>query len=169
MKRLRRWLFNSTAAISLLLCVATAGLWVRSYFVQPSPAEYSDIWSFDAGNGNDGYAAIYKGLFTLVYIDAKAGPARWFEMFTFTTAVFSLDHHYGCDGWNAFYYYTAVDIRLWLICALSAGIPILHIAQKFASRSVSPGHCFACGYDLRATPDRCPECGTVPERIKNSI
>jgi hypothetical protein len=33
MRRLLRWTFNALAAASLLLCVAMAGLWVRSYWV----------------------------------------------------------------------------------------------------------------------------------------
>jgi len=40
-------------------------------------------------------------------------------------------------------------------------------AQR-AYRNLCRGYCPACGYDLRATPDRCPECGHVDELVRQS-
>ena len=55
-----------------------------------------------------------------------------------------------------------VIIRLWLLLvpAAVAWTPAAWRAVRGRTRR-RPGHCRACGYDLRATPDRCPECGTV--------
>ncbi len=44
--------------------------------------------------------------------------------------------------------------------------PLLYwlVSKKQARQKI--GLCSACSYDLRATPDRCPECGMVPEKLK---
>jgi hypothetical protein len=44
-----------------------------------------------------------------------------------------------------------------IVCALP--IVVRSIYRRW--RSFPPGLCRSCGYDLRATADRCPECGTI--------
>jgi len=51
-------------------------------------------------------------------------------------------------------------ILLILILALPVGIAIISIIRRKRSRSGQiQTLCAKCGYDLRATPNRCPECG----------
>jgi len=52
----------------------------------------------------------------------------------------------------------------WWLCALATGVlpgvRLTTAAMGFhRSRRWTAGQCRACGYDLRATPERCPECG----------
>jgi len=58
-----------------------------------------------------------------------------------------------------------LTLPYWFLTLASAILPATWL-RKFIRRRrergrASRGHCPACGYDLRASPDRCPECGTA--------
>src|SRR5688572_20843842 len=55
-----------------------------------------------------------------------------------------------------------LTVHLWLPTLLFAVAPTL-VLVRWVRRRGANGLCPVCDYDLRATPDRCPECGTVAE------
>ena len=51
----------------------------------------------------------------------------------------------------------------WLPVAVLAAAPLARqIVDARRRRRARSARCARCGYDLRATPDRCPECGAIP-------
>jgi hypothetical protein len=54
-------------------------------------------------------------------------------------------------------WYFAVGVPFWFLWALSA----LSVFRSLRKRISLPGLCAKCGYDLRASSERCPECGTA--------
>jgi hypothetical protein len=52
----------------------------------------------------------------------------------------------------------------WMTGIAICGLVVLYRSSKqsLKERRLKSGYCLVCGYDLRSTPDRCPECGTAP-------
>jgi hypothetical protein len=68
-------------------------------------------------------------------------------------------------NWNAAYV-----VPSWLLI-LIFGIPPaarIYAWRRHRRRLARTGHCSHCGYDMRATPNRCPECGEEANGINAS-
>jgi hypothetical protein len=93
-------------------------------------------------------------------------PVQW-ELFLCSPA--SPDFRISAAGfsfatWDRFpdWRNAALRVPLWLIASVSGAWPVLGLATMIRRRrAYGEGRCTACGYDLRATPQRCPECGLI--------
>src|SRR5690348_14202936 len=62
------------------------------------------------------------------------------------------DSSHAARTWN-------FEVPAWFAVVVLCLLPIARL-RRTVFRRRPQGLCQLCGYDLRATPDRCPECGT---------
>jgi hypothetical protein len=187
-----RRLFTLLSALSLLLCVVVCALWVRSYLAsdclwtrspRPNWPGQSTVL-LASGQGMVLFGCSWDldppgtlGLFSLLrrqpwtyernaamdIFKNRPGPAafrRWHELPLKGDVGRLFDSEKG--GWSVF-------VPDWLPLLLTGLLPILWLVGMIQrSRRVTQSLCSTCGYDLRATPDRCPECGTVPAYVRST-
>ncbi len=173
MSRLRRTIFASTTLLSLVLCLAIVALWIRS-LTSPVPAIFwgDSVRSIGHHVSVTGGSFCYHTTWGSKPMNLSAGEIA---MGTFS----SHWDHWGISRTRSSWVRqdrsgrrtagnfgtdqeTCVSMFWPLLVFAAAGIGS---TLKFhAARRRTPGICPICNYDLRATPDRCPECGTIPAK-----
>lgn len=164
-----RRLFTLGSVLSLLLCMAAVGMWVRSCF-------FHDIVIFGFAGGSRHIAFSCTGCMeedTEIDQGYEGGVHRLFWRSSLDDYN---DYPRGVFRWAgfAFGYFQYIGpernalpvnnrvlaIPYWAVVLAAAIAPLCEVRRRSRSRRLKRvGHCPKCGYDLRATPDRCPECG----------
>jgi hypothetical protein len=146
---MRRRLLNTAAVFSLLLSIAIVALWLRSY------------WCSDEITYRGPTQAIkfrsYDGSFYFI-------TSRFMVVLPGWTHIFNSRHYPAESGWmdQADLTWRAPFLSLFIwTAALPFWMFVLPYVRAREDRK-KQGLCRRCGYDLRATPKRCPECGEVP-------
>ena len=148
---MKRYLLNATAGLSLLACLAAGVFWIRSVrFKQSEVGESLNFRSVDPR----WWVVSCRGTLTL----CRQNGRDWGKEFG---SVEGLGFHFGgLKGphgslWN-------LAVPYWFLVSATLLPPAAHLARLRRLRRLHrPGLCERCGYDLRATPGRCPECGAL--------
>ena len=175
---MKRRLFNLASVASLLLCIAIVAWWVRSYRTQDSVAWFDitvdgpQAWSDKTWGANSycGVVAFYRseGSAWRQGRDETTGRRLAWQghpVLTPSQVWFPMrigPRRYEYRAAQAADKYVGFDVPHWLFAGIASIVPFLRSGRFLHEYRRPVGSCRFCGYDLRATPDRCPECGAVP-------
>jgi predicted RNA-binding Zn-ribbon protein involved in translation (DUF1610 family) len=166
----KRHFFNAIASVLFLICLFALVLWVRSY----SRGEDIGIntthhrYFIRTGGGEVGFEwSLYNTPVNESAFQWDLYPRRTKSPYMLRRDTFLLRRGFSFSqstmprvGVS-----NALMIPMWLL-VLSFLLPALialRLGRWMRQRDrASMKKCVACGYDLRATPNRCPECGEVP-------
>lgn len=165
-----RRLFTLASAVSLVLCVGTAVLWIRSYWVadllaskgSPHPpcmllCSSRGIVHWRLLRQPDRRLKFRSWGVESIPEGGAAEDARDFFVAGLPTRGVSWNHREADAA-----------VPHGGLFVLFAVLPACHVASRRLRRSRA-FICSACGYDLRASPDRCPECGAAVVRSAPAI
>ena len=167
----------------MLLCVALCVLWVRSYWVAEDVAISRPTFGANAFSAMGGLqlgghilthpsdtdlrrAERYHGD-TFSYTDVSgwylAYPMASRDHFAYRVLGFDLDLGTGTRIFDDVRsHYVSVTAPYWSVIVLLLVAPGVWVVRRSRrNRGRRLGLCPSCGYDLRATRERCPECGTT--------
>ena len=175
MRRLGRMLLKAATVLSVLLCLAGVALWVLGYwqaygFGWARPQPPGGQWTFflKAGSGGGGFW-INVGTHGPIEQDASTPEGLYWTAYGQSPLPYravSATNRWGFGHQivgSARVRSRAFVFPAWWPPALFAVLSLCRLAQAVRRRRrIAEGHCKSCGYDLRATPERCPECGKVP-------
>jgi len=185
-----RWLLNVLALLSLLLCVAVCALWMRSYSVvdrirvgywgyHPLPrhpeavaGQCAVLVRYPAGSNVSVYYDVCLGSPRNAYaVRPGRGGSRWVHDTIDLHPPRSAASAESVAGFSLRRGQSFIDVRIpdyALLCATAVMPAFVGTWRARRRRRVVAGLCRHCGYDLRATPDRCPECGAAAARPLDS-
>jgi len=161
-RRLLPILANALTVLSLLVCLATVLLWVRA-------KPMADLLVYYSGRAGHTFMAYRDGMEYLQWPEDVDDPKTWLGD---NRPSHSLGWHYqktyagqGGSGFTYVHRSASGDFNIglpyWFICLITALAPAARLTSRLRRKRPPPGLCPKCHYDLRATADRCPECGTV--------
>ncbi|MGB7160696.1 MAG: hypothetical protein WBD40_21710 [Tepidisphaeraceae bacterium] len=175
---MRRRLLNASVGISLLMCAAAVTACLRSYLVFESIRYLRAIPSYDSTHelsSGDGYLSYH-------YVGMQGGQRRFADPWRPNRLEWvrwpdhqrwrlrrgaELRYEYNADAARQNLPYerrVVVRFHYWVPVLASLILSVVAITVRSRSkRLAAAGRCTSCGYDLRVTPQRCPECGAVPE------